>query len=499
MKKKKSEGIRYLSPGYLSRAVRRFGYQFSVRKYLGYLFGLYGCIAFLVFAYRLKLIYIVAIAVLATCFVPGVFVMTYRNLYEAKRFEDVTSYMEQILYSFKRRAKILNALEDVLVLFEADQSKMYDAVLDAVNHIQNAHAKGNIYREAFAHIEKEYGCSRLYKIHDFMIEAEAVGGDFNTAVGILLNDRKLWMDRVYELQREKQNVKTKISIGTGLSFLIGGMTVFMLPKEFKVTGYWISQIVTTAMILLNLLIWYTAWKKLSKSLIHKEEDEELGDVKRQYEYVMHGDLKKAKIKTRMLLLMLLPVLLLAVWKKSLAGMIGVGLFIVLLQTQPTRKYKVSLKYVRREVEKTFPQWLMNMSLHLQTDNVHVSLAKSVSQAPQILREELSNLVSSVEEEPDSVRPYLMFMEKMQLPDITSAMKVLYSMAEFGTSDINGQIGTLIERSGMLTDKAERIKNEDYIAGIGFLVLLPMLTGVMKMLTDLALVLVYILSAVNQVG
>ena len=48
------------------------------------------------------------------------------------------------------------------------------------------------------------------------------------------------------------------------------------------------------------------------------------------------------------------------------------------------------------------------------------------------------------------------------------------------------------------DRAERLKEEDLMAGVGFLVLLPMITGVVKMLADLVLVILGILSVVNTI-
>lgn len=499
MNTNKYAGVSYLNPRYLGRAVRRFGYQFSPWKYAGCFVGLGVAVTVVSFSFRLKFPCVLVIACAAACFVPGLFAMTYRNLYEAKRFEDLTAYMEQLLYSFKRRAKILNALEDVLTLFEEGESKLYDAVVYAVRYIQSAEAKDNIYREAFEPIEKEYGCSRLYKIHDFLIEAEAVGGDFTAAADMLLEDRKRWIDRVYELQKEKRNIKTKVTIGIGLSFLIGAMTVFMMPKEFHVTDTMVSQTVTVFMIILNMLIWYVAWTKLSKGLIHQEEGNAYLVSQKRYDYVMHKDQNKERRKACLLALLILPLVCLFVWEGQLFGAAAAIGFSALLGTQPKRKHRISRRYVIREIEKVFPQWLMSMALHLQTDNIHVSLAKSIPQAPEILREELTELSKRIEEKPDSVRPYLLFMSPLLIPDVTSAMKVLYSMSEFGAGDAERQIGPLAERGIIMTDKAERLKGEDYIAGVGFLVLLPMLTGVMKMLTDLALVMVYILSAVNTVG
>ena len=170
-RRKKRERLRYLSPGYLRREIQGFGYHFSLRRYAGCFLGLYGFVACLSYVFRLKLPFILVICGITACFVPGMFAMVYRSQYETKRFEDITAYMEQMLYSFKRHAKILNSLEDTLVLFEKGESRLYDAVLEAITYIQNGTAQSNLYREAFSIVEKEYGCPRLYKIHDFFISS----------------------------------------------------------------------------------------------------------------------------------------------------------------------------------------------------------------------------------------------------------------------------------------------------------------------------------------
>lgn len=498
-KRRNTARYAYWNPRKVSGEIHRYGYHFSIRKYVGYFLVLFGGIAAFAYVFRLNLPCLLIICFAAACFVPGVFLMEYRNRYERKRFEDITAYMEQILYSFKRRAKILSSLEDTLVLFKEGESRLADGIWDAIQYIQTADAGRNIYREAFAYIEEEYGCSRLYKIHDFLIEAEEVGGNFDSSADILLNDRKLWIDRVYELQREKRNVKVKITIGIGLSFLICGMTVLMLPKEFEITENLISQAVTTITILLNMLIWYVAQKKLSKSLIGSEEGMEYDEIKKQYEYVMHRDMSRERQKGYFAGALTLPAIIFFGLQGNMTAAGVLAVFAALLATQPRRHYQVALKHVTRAVEKAFPQWLMSISLQLQTDNVHVSLAKSILNAPEILKEELNGLLDEIELEPDSVQPYLSFMERIPLPDVTSAMKVLYSMAEFGAVDIKGQIGPLVERNATMTDKAERLRVEDEIAGISFLILLPMITGVLKMLVDLGLVVVYILSAVSNIS
>ncbi len=497
--KEKLEWKSCIYPSYWLAKILKWGERYLIRKYFEVLLMLYISAAILSYVYQLRVPFVLFVFGATTCFVPGIAAKIYKNNNEVKKFEDISAYMEQLLYSFKRRAKIVSALEDTLLLFDKTESKLYGAISEAIHHIQSTQAAGNLYKEAFLYIEKEYGCKRLYKIHDFLMESEAVGGDFTRSADILLNDRRLWVDRVYEMQREKKNVKVKITIGIGLSFLICGMTVYMLPVEFGITKQTISQAATTLTMLLNLLIWYIAQGKLSKSLLDSEDNMQAEEIKKRYNHVMHGDLRKEYKKVCLAAILLLPVVLFMLRQNrtTAAGITGVLILVIL--TQPQRRYKLAMKYVKREIQKVFPEWLIGMSLHLQTDNVHVSIAKSIEHAPEIMKAELYYLQKDIKEKPDSVWPYLEFMNKLQLPDVTSAMKILYSMAEFGASDVDAQIGPLVERSAVMTDRAERLKTEDYLAAVGFLVLLPMITGVIKMLADLVLVLLYILSTINRIS
>ena len=70
------------------------------------------------------------------------------------------------------------------------------------------------------------------------------------------------------------------------------------------------------------------------------------------------------------------------------------------------------------------------------------------------------------------------------------------MAEFGAEDAQEQIKSLVERNTKIMDKAEKLRMDDQLAGISFAMLFPMITGVVKMLTDLVLVFVFILQQVN---
>ena len=80
-----------------------------------------------------------------------------------------------------------------------------------------------------------------------------------------------------------------------------------------------------------------------------------------------------------------------------------------------------------------------------------------------------------------------------MPDVQSFLRMLYSMSESGSEDFKKQIIFMVERNNRLLDKSERIINEDKTAGTGMLVLIPMVTGSLKMMTDLGVFLMSLLS------
>lgn len=73
---------------------------------------------------------------------------------------------------------------------------------------------------------------------------------------------------VFELIQEKQKIKVNVTIAIGLSLLIVGMAIYMIPSSFNVTNQWLSQIATTVSLLLDVFIWYFVQNKLSGNLIN---------------------------------------------------------------------------------------------------------------------------------------------------------------------------------------------------------------------------------------
>ena len=174
-------------------------------------------------------------------------------------------------------------------------------------------------------------------------------------------------------------------------------------------------------------------------------------------------------------------------------------FGIIVGTQPKRMYKSYRKKLRKEVEKAFPDWLLGVSLQLQTDNVQVSIMKSIPSAPELLQEELIKLQENLEKHPDALEPYLDFFKILHISEVSSAMKMLYGLSAFGSEDSQEQIKALVNRNTMIMDRAEKMRMEDELAGVTFSMLAPMITGTLKMVVDLALVMTYVLSTVQFLG
>jgi hypothetical protein len=127
---------------------------------------------------------------------------------------------------------------------------------------------------------------------------------------------------------------------------------------------------------------------------------------------------------------------------------------------------------------------MDVSLLLQSENVQVALQKSYDDAPLLLKPELKLMLQQLSQKPTDMEPYLSFLEDFALPEVQSSMKMLYSISEGTGGNATSQITDIIRRNQVLMNQAERMKNEDALAGMYVLFLAPQVTGGAKMLVDM---------------
>lgn len=444
-----------MKPKLLWDELKRYGYVFSVKR--GIL--MYGMVvAFAIVCgkfFRLDHMYLFLLCLWCACLFPFFLRNLYRNRYGQRQFVEINSYMEQFLYSFQKSGKILVTLKDVEKLFA--NGVMHTRIQEAIAYIEDTYDEDYVEKRALAMIEREYPIHHVAMIHRFALQVEEKGGEYGEAIRLMLDARRMWADRSYELLKEKKRKRTQILISVLVSLLLCSVFVYVAERvSLSITGFAVVKVVTLLTLLLDLWILYIADRKLSMESMDETYDEK--ELLRQYEKVKRSEEKKhAELGTR-----------------------------------------IAKKNVSRALQKMFPQWLLEVSLLLQSENVQVAIMESYDEAPVLMKPALRELIQKLQLRPTDMESYLEFLQEYALPEVQSSMKMLYALSEGTGGNANNQISDIIRRNQLLLDQAQKMKNEDALGGLYALFLAPQLTGGAKMLVDMGM-LFYAMMATSALG
>lgn len=476
-RQRKKTGVFYLfHPEDLQKQIDSYGYSFSMGKYLLFLFsaaaGAVGC--GLLFSLRWYFTALVVMACVGN--LPFLVLDGYRQMYEHKRFLDVSDYMEQILYSFRSSQKIASALKDTWTLFETGQ--MHRAIGDAIAYIEQGKYQWDLYSEALGIIEQEYPANRLPAIHEFLRTVESNGGSCTAAIDLLLQDKAVWADNVLLLQEDKKAARIRVIFSLAVTMVLAVVfhSVYRsMPQQYTIVEHPVTQAATALYLLLDILIFRKANREIAASWILQDNREEEAKLERYYHMVMEFD-EKAERKKSLVYggIFLAAGAVFGSLGHPFAGLAAAGAGVILMN-QHKMGYRLAYDKVVKEINRVFPSWLMEMALLMQGNNVQVSIEKTIEHAPAILKEELQVLSDSLKRKPDAIGPYLGFLKMFQLSSVQSSMKMLYSISESGSGDAQAQIQVLVQRNSKMLDKAEKLSNEKSLAGISSIFYLPQVT------------------------
>lgn len=444
-----------MKPKLLWDELKRYGYVFSVKRSI-LMYGMVVAFALLCGKFfRLERMYLLILCLWCACLFPFFLRNLYRNRYGQRQFVEINSYMEQFLYSFQKSGKILVTLKDVEKLFA--NGVMHTRIQEAIAYIEDTYDEDYVEKRALAMIEREYPIHHVAMIHRFALQVEEKGGEYGEAIRLMLDARRMWADRSYELLKEKKRKRTQILISVLVSLLLCSVFVYVAERlSLSITGFAIVKVVTLLTLLLDLWIFYLADCKLSMESMDETYDEK--ELLRQYEKVKRSEEKKhAELGTR-----------------------------------------IAKKNVSRALQKMFPQWLLEVSLLLQSENVQVAIMESYDEAPVLMKPALRELIQKLQLRPTDMEPYLEFLQEYALPEVQSSMKMLYALSEGTGGNANNQISDIIRRNQLLLDQAQKMKNEDVLGGLYALFLAPQLTGGAKMLVDMGM-LFYAMMATSALG
>ena len=432
----------------LSDELVKYGYVFSLPKMI-ITYLLMVAITILVgLFFQLNTGFIIALCVSVILMLP-LYIRNYNyNRYEQQRFSDVNVYMEQFMYSFMKTGKVLSTLNDVRELFPS--GKMRDAIDKAIKHIKETYAENDVEANALNLVEKEYQYEGLKTMHAFALSVESNGGAYIACMQLILEARRMWADRVYEQMKVRKHQRALVLMSIITSLLLCSVLYYMSDKmDISVGSQTLSQLITFAVLFLDMWIYYLADKKLSVDfLVEDTKDEEI---------------------------------MVAKYKRF-----------VKYKEKPSSHYislKITRKQLTRAFEKEFPRWLLQVSLLLQSENVQVAIFKSLKDAPLLMKEELGKLIIDLKSNPTSMKPYNDFLSDFNMPEVRSAMKMLFSLSEGRGANASDQIEDIIRRNQQMMNKAEKLRMEDTASGMYVLFLAPQLTGGCKLIVDMVLLLV----------
>lgn len=503
------EKLKLLNPKNLEKEVHRYGYHWSWKSHvlltLGALIGI-GAVGII---FQLRMGYMIIMMAAMILLLPVLVLDVFLKMFEQRRFSDAATYMEQVLYSFQKSGKVLIALKETLELFEEGQ--MHRVIQEAVWYIERgcARTEEGILREALDIIEKSYECSKIHMVHELLINAETYGGETEQSILLLLEDLELFKRRGYKLQKDKKTSHRDNIISIIVAAVLCAVALYVLDAmkglfvtakaPFEIFQVTVIQCSSLLFILFSLFIFAKSTKSLTRDWLKEEGAKETKYLLECYEMVEDYDEKKAK--KRSFLCAALPMLAAMVFfflQMKISSAVCLALAVFLLM-----QHKVGYVLAKRDVTEAFyaafPQWLMEIALLLQSNNVQVSIGKSIERAPTVLKPELEKLVDRLRKAPDKLTSYTDFCINYDIPEASSCMKMLHSISEAGTGSAKIQIHELMKRVNEMQGMADEIKNKNSAFQMKMIFSYPVLVATAKLMTDLTIGMLYMFRMLGNMG
>lgn len=190
-----------------------------------------------------------------------------------------------------------------------------------------------------------------------------------------------------------------------------------------------NQLILTILILLCGAIIENRYKSILIKMI--EEDDLITFSRVLYDfdivYFMQSRLKKVNM-------ILIQIIWLPLFKNRFQFFLILSISVFLIYKFPYYHLKREVRKMMEEIEMSFPLWLRQLQILLQSNTVAVSLEKSLDRVPKLMQKELEELIVLLKGNPDCYKYYAEFLNQYELVQISRAMKCLYRCAVDGKKD-----------------------------------------------------------------
>lgn len=498
--------LKLLNPRNLAKEVHVYGYHFSWKTHaITILCALLGISAIGVL-FKLKPVYFSATILAVGVFLPMFILNMYKSMFEQKRFADAVTYGEQVLYAFQKNKKVVAALKETRELF--DTGRMRSAIDEAIDYLESGNAGGSILREALEKIEKKYACAKLHMIHELLINSEEHGGEVNNSILLLLNDIELWKRRGYMLQAKKKVCNRDNMISIVVATMLCAIALYVLEamggmfpgiERVDIFSIEVIQISSLSFIVFMLYVLHKSMGSLTQNWLQSDACYDEKYCLASYERVMNYDEMGGR-KKQIVIAGIFGICGIVAFGMEKAGICILCIFVTVFALVGKRMgYNLAKKDVNKELYRVLPQWLMEIALLLQNNNVQVALRKSVSGAPLVLQRELERLNLRILEKPNALHSYTDFCGNFDVPEAQSCMKMLHAISESGTGNVMEQMNHLIARVHEMQNMADDTRSRELAFRMKLLFSYPVIGATVKLMVDLSIGMFFMVQMMSNIG
>lgn len=410
-----------------------------------------------------------------------------RRKREAERFGALGNLMEQLLYLFRRRPKLTQALQEAEETADAELQPMIRRAAQALLTRQGE----DPYEEAFRPLLEAFPCRELRQLLHFFRKVEETGGEYAGGLDLLLEQIRSWCRAEDLYQQELNHVRTKVELCLVLSVLIGGASVNLIPESFSILALPAYQWFSAVLLLLLLAVFAGIELAFTKPW-GREKPVMSEEAVRRYKARLENREKDRKLPLKLGLALVLAMLCL--YLKAKAACAGCAVLALLFITEPRRKRGAARRRLAREVQLQFPDWLRELAMILQFRTVQTAISETEGETSPVLRVWLEQLLREIDEDPVHITPYRNFMQELELAPVRDAMVLLYSLNGVGRQYAREQLEALTRRNEELYREAETLRRRDAASWASFVTVIPMSLTVIKLLSDMAMTLTRFLGA-----
>lgn len=491
--------------------IESYGYHYSFKNFFVRLLMVWGIMGVAAYFYSLKIIPIIILAILCTVLTPLMIKAQFRYKHEHDKFDDVADYLQQLGTSFLKTKKIRNSLEEVAYILKG--RRIYDTLLESIDYIDNERSD-TLFEDAFAIIEKEYGCEKMKALHKFLIKVEKEGGAFESTLSLMMEDIQIWIQRTYIYQGRRKSTHTAILMGIIMSLIMCGVLNNYIPDNIEfnrsdgtvgymslaIYGNIIYQIVSTIFLALMIGIYTLTQTIMQGSWLTEKGVRKDKDIAKDYKYVKYFNLKNETIRYMIWVIPMSIASAVSYFILHQNTFAAIFAFCALYYlTFPKRKRKSAKKRLERDLQKSFPDWVRDVSISLNTQTVQNAIILSEEKAPTVMKPAIHKLIEDFTADPVSYEPWSNFLDEYDFPEAKSAARMFYSINELSGESAKMQIDSLIKRNAKSIQEAEDKKAEDEITTLGYMVIVPMVISILKLMVDLFLLVFSFVNITDVIG